>query len=191
MTTAPEQPPSRAPSRAAAPVAASADSAPRAPEPPVEHGLRRTWRWLRWALVAAGALFLLAQAIPYGRSHTNPPVTAEPRWNAPATRSLAARACFDCHSNLTTWPWYANVAPVSWLVQRDVNGGRAALNFSEWNRPQDAAGDVTEAIAGGDMPPWYFTIMHPKARLSSLDKQRLIAGLAATFRGSPPVGGTG
>src|SRR5581483_2821093 len=107
------------------------------PPPPGTARPRRAWRRLGWLLAAGAALFLLAQAVPYDRSHTNPPVTAEPRWDSPQTRELAARACFDCHSNLTTWPWYSNVAPISWLVQRDVDGGRSALNFSEWNKPQD------------------------------------------------------
>lgn len=159
--------------------------------PPSFGSPRRVWRWVGSALAAGAVLFLLAQAVPYGRSHTNPPVTAEPRWNSQQTRALAARACFDCHSDLTTWPWYSNVAPVSWLVQRDVAGGRAALNFSEWNKPQDGAGDISEAISSGSMPPWFYPLMHPKANLSKSDQQRLIAGLAATLRNSPPSGGRG
>jgi hypothetical protein len=157
--------------------------------PPARH--RHVWKWLGLLLAAGALLFLLVQAVPYGRSHTNPPVTAEPRWDSPQTREIAARACFDCHSNLTKWPWYSNVAPVSWLVQRDVDGGRAALNFSEWNRPQDGAGDAVEAVSGGSMPPWFYPLMHPKASLSNADQQRLIAGLAATLRSSPPPGGAG
>ena len=145
---------------------------------------------MRILLVGVG-MFVLAQAVPYGRSHTNPPTTAEPLWNSPATRALAQRACFDCHSNLTTWPWYSNIAPVSWLVQRDVDGGRSALNFSEWNKPQDGAGDAAEAIASGSMPPWFYPLMHPKANLSAVEQKALIAGLAATYRASPPIGGGG
>ena len=134
----------------------------------------------------------MAQAVPYGRAHANPPTTAEPRWDSPQTRALAKRACFDCHSNLTTWPWYANVAPVSWLVQRDVDSGRSQFNFSEWNRPQElGAGDVAEAIRGGSMPPWYYTIPHRRASLSKAEQDALIAGLTATLTRSPPVGGGG
>jgi hypothetical protein len=151
----------------------------------------RAWRWLRWVVLGGALLFLLAQAVPYGRSHTNPPVTAEPRWDSQRTRLLAAQACFDCHSNLTRWPWYSNVAPVSWLTQRDVDGGRAALNFSEWNRPQDGAGDAVQAVQGGSMPPWFYPLLHPNASLSQADRQRLAAGLAATFTSSPPLGGGG
>jgi mono/diheme cytochrome c family protein len=159
--------------------------------PPTGRRSRPLRRWLGLALAVLGAVFLLAQAVPYGRSHTNPRVTAEPRWDTQQTRALAARACFDCHSNLTKWPWYSHVAPVSWLVQRDVDQGRSALNFSEWNKPQDGAGDIGEAISGGSMPPWFYRLMHPHAKLSKADRQRLIVGLAATLRRSPPPGGGG
>jgi mono/diheme cytochrome c family protein len=161
---------------------------PTTPAPPAPPR-RRQRRWLRWALAGAAAALLLAQVVPYGRSHANPASNVQPAWNTAATHALAARACFDCHSNLTTWPWYSVVAPVSWLVQRDVDGGRSTLNFSEWNRPQDGAADVVDAVSSGSMPPWYYTIMHPRARLSSADRQRLAAGLAATLRRSPATAG--
>ena len=146
--------------------------------------LGTTWRQ-RLVRIAVGvvALVVLSQAVPYGRSHSNPPVTAEPHWNAPATRALAVRACFDCHSNLTTWRWYSNIAPGSWLIQRDVDGGRSQFNFSEWNKPQDAsAGDMVDAIRGGSMPPWYYTLMHPNAKLTALEQTTLIQGLQASIR---------
>ena len=111
------------------------------------------------------ALLVLIQAIPYGRSHSNPPVLAEPRWDSAATRALAGRACFDCHSNLTKWRWYSNVAPVSWLIQEDVDAGRRQFNFSEWSKPQDVSiSDVVDAIRGGSMPPWYYTLLHSKSK---------------------------
>ena len=135
-------------------------------------------------------MFVAIQAIPYGRNHSNPPVTQEPSWDSARTRQFAADACFDCHSNLTNWRWYSNVAPMSWLVQRDVDGGRAALNFSEWDKPQDAGiDDITEAIRGGSMPPWFYLPLHPNAKLSQAEKDALIAGLNATFAKSPPIGG--
>jgi len=90
---------------------------------------------------------VLIQLIPFGRQHTNPPVVREPAWDSPQTRALAKRACFNCHSNETTWPWYSSVAPVSWLTQRDVNGGRSHLNFSEWNKVQRHAGHAAEEIS--------------------------------------------
>jgi hypothetical protein len=157
--------------------------------------VRRPSSWRRallWAGAVVLALFALAQAVPYGRNHSNPPVTMEPSWDSPRTRALAARACFDCHSNLTKWRWYSNVAPASWLVQRDVDGGRGAFNFSEWDRPQDVgAGDIVEAIQGGSMPPWFYTIMHASASLGAADRDALIRGLQATLAASPPKGGGG
>ena len=98
---------------------------------------------------------------------------------------MATAACFDCHSNETEWPWYTSMAPFSWLTQHDVEEGRAILNFSEWNRPQETD-EVTEAIREGSMPPWHYRLLHPAARLSDAELERLIAGLEATFRASPP-----
>ncbi len=153
---------------------------------------RRPASWRRLlarCAVAAALLFLLIQAVPYGRAHSNPPVTQEPQWDTPATRELAVRACFDCHSNQTDWRWYSNIAPVSWLVQSDVDGGRSALNFSEWNRPQgEGLDEVLEVIRGGSMPPWTYTPVHPSARLSASEKDALVSGLRATFAASPPGG---
>ena len=139
-------------------------------------------KWVLRIVLAALALFALSQAVPYGRGHTNPPVRSEPRWDSAQTRDLAVRACYDCHSNLTTWPWYTNVAPVSWLTQHDVDSGRGELNFTEWNRPQDAKGDIVEAVRGGDMPPWYYLPLHPHAKLSAAATDRLVAGLIRTLR---------
>jgi hypothetical protein len=137
---------------------------------------------------AGGALlaFILIQFIPFGHEHSNPPVLAEPAWDSPATRTLAQRACFACHGNKTSWPWYSNIAPVSWLVQRDVNNGRARLDFQDWNRLQRVANRAARAVQDGAMPPSYFTWLHPDARLSSAEKQQLAQGLQATIAQSPP-----
>ncbi|MGH9414323.1 MAG: heme-binding domain-containing protein [Terriglobales bacterium] len=123
----------------------------------------------------------LIQLVPFGHAHTNPPVTAEPARNSPQTRALFQRACFDCHSNNTHWPWYSHVAPVSWLLERDVEDGRRHLNFSQWNQPQHHAKDVAARVASGDMPLWFYLPMHPAARLSAAEKQELIAGAAASL----------
>lgn len=127
--------------------------------------------------------FLLIQLVPYGRNHSDPPVVAEPQWDSPQTRELAQRACFDCHSNETMWPWYSNIAPVSWLVQRDVEEGREHLNFSEWGRGHEEADEMAEVIYEGSMPPSYFLITHPEARLSEAEKQTLAGGLTAVGGG--------
>jgi hypothetical protein len=131
------------------------------------------------ALLAVLVLFALIQLIPYGRDHTNPPVLSEPAWNSPETRMLVKRACFDCHSNETVWPWYTNIAPVSWLVMRDVTEGRYRLNFSEWGGSQQSfeSGELLNIVQEGEMPPSIYLIQHPEARLSPDEKQALIDGL--------------
>jgi len=138
----------------------------------------RRW-WFRIGLGLLGTL-LAIQLVPYGRDHINPPVSGEPRWDSSATRALAKQACFDCHSNETQWPAYSSVAPVSWLVQHDVNQGRAVLNFSEWTRPQEEANEASETVRGGEMPPDAYTLMHAHARLNKDDRDRLARGLAKT-----------
>lgn len=132
------------------------------------------------AILGLIVLFVLIQLVPYGRNHKNPPVQAEPQWDSPETRALVKRACFDCHSNETVWPWYANIAPFSWVVQRDVDEGRGKLNFSEWNRPQEAD-EVIEVIRKGKMPPKMYLLAHPQARLTQAEKERLIRGLQASL----------
>ena len=126
--------------------------------------------------------FLLIQLVPYGRNHTNPPVVQEPNWDSPETLALAQRACFDCHSNETVWPWYSNVAPVSWLVQHDVEEGREYLNFSEWGngREGEEGEEMVEQIKKGEMPRAIYLPTHPEARLTSAEKSTLITGLLAT-----------
>jgi mono/diheme cytochrome c family protein len=141
--------------------------------------LNRKW-WSRIALGLVGT-FLAIQLIPYGRDHTNPLISGEPTWDAPQTRALAKQACFDCHSNETEWPAYASIAPASWLVQRDVNEGRAVLNFSEWTRPQEEAKEAAEEVREGEMPPAAYTLVHAQARLNPADRDRLAQGLAKTL----------
>jgi Haem-binding domain len=139
--------------------------------------------WLRRLGIGVGcllALFLVLQLIPYGRTHSNPMVTAEPVWDSPRTRELAKRACFDCHSNETRWPWYADVAPMSWIVQQDVEGARDTLNFSEWTRPQDLSQESGPSVIRGDMPPYKYRSAHPEANLTRDETIELARGLNAT-----------
>lgn len=129
------------------------------------------------------ALLVLVQFVPYGRAHGNPPVRQEPQWDSPATRALAQRACFNCHSNETKWPWYTWVAPMSWLTQSDVDEARKNMNFSEWDRKQRNAHEAPDQVEEGEMPPWFYVPMHPEAKLSSEEKAQLIRGLEATVGG--------
>jgi len=133
-------------------------------------------------------LFILIQLIPYGRNHSNPAAAAEPKWDSPQTRVLAQRACFDCHSSETTWPWYSNVAPISWLIQHDVDKGRSVMNFTDWaattsnGRSRNrSTTEITNVILRNSMPPFYYTINHPNAGLSTVEKDQLIQGLNKTL----------
>ena len=136
-----------------------------------------------WWKTAAGAaaMLLAAQLVPYGYNHLNPPIVQEPSWDAPATRVLAKRACFDCHSNETRWPAYARLAPVSWLIQHDIDEGRGVLNFSEWNRPQEEAGEAREAVLEREMPPAMYALAHSDARLTDTEREQLARGLMNTL----------
>jgi hypothetical protein len=128
---------------------------------------------------------LAIQLVPYGRNHTNPPPGNAPAWDSPRTLELARRACFDCHSHETRWPWYASVAPLSWRVQSHVNAGRRKLNFSAFDpasrRMTHAAGEAGEVVTEGEMPLRDYLMMHPEARLTESERRELAAGLDATF----------
>lgn len=145
---------------------------------------RRT-RIVVWAVVALLGVVGAIQLVPYGRDHTNPPVTAEYAWRSAEARAVVKKACYDCHSNETVWPWYANVAPSSWLVQRDVDEGRSRLNFSEW-APGSAVvaaalgREIAEVVAAGEMPPFQYRIMHSDARLSDAERQVLVDEFGAS-----------
>lgn len=135
------------------------------------------------SVMAVFVVLLLIQAIPFGRNHTNPPIIREPSWDSSGTRALAKRACFDCHSHETTWPWYSRVAPMSWLVQHDVDKGRRELNFSDWQngaRKEEHPDKISKEITEGEMPPAAYRLAHPEARLLDAEKRQLIDGLSAT-----------
>jgi mono/diheme cytochrome c family protein len=157
--------------------------------------LRRylAWKLFRWVLLAGVVAFGLAQAIPYGRSHTPPPTRNVIRWDSPTTRKLAIAACADCHTNLTTWPWYTNIAPASWLAQHDVDDGRSAFNLSTMDltsgRATELLNEIDEAARGGEMPPWQYKLIHGNARLSTQQRAQLADGLQRTLRAMIAAGG--
>ena len=149
-------------------------------------------RLILWIVLGVVVLFGLMQLVPYGRNHRNPAVTKEVAWDTARTRELAVGACYDCHSNLTTWPWYSNVAPASWLVYADVKSGRETLNFSEWDKPQgEGASEAVEAVRSGSMPPFQYKPLHPAGRLTSAEREELARGLEKTLATDPPIPGAG
>jgi len=131
------------------------------------------------AVIVIGAV--LIQLVPYGRDHDNPPVVNEPEWSSESDRALVARACFDCHSNETEWPWYSNIAPVSWWTQNHVDEGRAELNFSEWSWDYDELDEIAESVMEGEMPPGYYENGPSSPNLTSWEREQLIWALVNTF----------
>ena len=130
-------------------------------------------------------VFLVAiQFIPVER--TNPPVRREIHWDSPEVADLARRACYDCHSNETVWPWYSYVAPISWRVTDHVNHGRRHLNFSEWNTSQEDLNDILASVKGEEMPLEDYLWLHPEAVLDGEMRTDFIQGMGRAYQADPP-----
>lgn len=133
-------------------------------------------KWIKRFAVGLIALFIVVQIVPVAR--VNPTERGQP----PAPREVQAvlqRACYDCHSNETRWPWYSRVAPVSFLIARDVTEGRSELNFSTWSqynerRKTRKLKEIAEQVEKGKMPQWYYVSLHPEAKLSAADRELII-----------------
>jgi len=152
---------------------------------------------LQRSVLALGLLLILAQI--YRPTRTNPQIHAEQQIGAyltaePVIPPILERSCNDCHSNRTVWPWYSQVAPVSWLVVSDVNRGRRRVNFSEWGSyPADKRSKLLAAICKevteGDMPPMTYRPMHSSAKLSKADAQEICRWTTAARQTLAAVGG--
>jgi ABC-2 type transport system permease protein len=114
-----------------------------------------------------------------------PTITGVPTWDSDRTQQLATRACAACHSNTPGWPWYANLAPLSWVVQHDVDSGRAAMNLSEWDLPQAHAMSAADSVQNGRMPPAWAGLFDSRLRLSDSERAELVRGLMATMNTVP------
>jgi cytochrome c551/c552 len=135
-----------------------------------------------WIVIVIVVLGLLVQLVPLPARGHNPAVVAEPNWDSPQTQALVKRACFDCHSNETVWPWYSYVAPVSWLIYNDVVEGRSRMNFSMWDTKSRPVNELVGEIEEGGMPPGKYLLMHPSARLTAAEKQQLITGITNSLK---------
>jgi hypothetical protein len=142
---------------------------------------------IKWVFISALGIFVVLQlvAIPTLAQQTNPPIVQEPNWDSEQTRTLARRACFDCHSNETRWPLYSRVAPVTWFITDHVVEGREAVNFSEWGNFNEEAEEFAEVIREGEMPLPNYLPLHAEAQLTSAEQEQLIRGLYATMGMSP------
>jgi hypothetical protein len=132
---------------------------------------------LKWVAIVLAVIFAGMQFIRPAR--TNPPVdesrTIQAQAHvAPETAAILDRSCNDCHSNQTRWPWYTNVAPVSWFVIGHVNDGRRQMNFSDWAQysTDDQQGylkKICREVKSGGMPLPSYLWLHHEAKLSSED----------------------
>jgi len=107
-------------------------------------------------------------------------------------RRVLVEKCADCHSNASRWPIYSNVAPISWLIERDVLEGRDRLNFSNWqslppDRQETLAEEIVRQVRRGSMPPIQYRLAHWNSNLNSADKAAL-AALAPAERAEVPAG---
>jgi hypothetical protein len=138
---------------------------------------------LKWSVVVVAVIFVAAQFIRPAK--TNPPVeearAVQAHLKVPSpVDAIFRRACYDCHSNETSWPWYSNIAPASWFLTDHVNHGRKHLNFSDWTQAERHAAnknpaaqldEICKEVKGRGMPLGSYLILHPDASLSDQDIQ--------------------
>lgn len=127
-------------------------------------------------MLGVGGVLVLIQLVR--PAQTNPPVTGVVQ-APPEVMTLLQRSCWDCHSNETRWPWYSQVAPVSWLLTRDVRDGREHLNFSEWQgyeegRQLKKLQEIAEEVEEGEMPMAIYLPLHPEAKLTAAERTTLV-----------------
>ncbi len=133
-------------------------------------------RWSKIILIGLVALLIALQFVPVDRS--NPPERGQPATPA-ELQTVLRRACYDCHSNETVWPWYARIAPASFLVARDVKEGRRGVNFSTWEKYDEKRRtrklrEIGKEVETGSMPPAYYVLLHPEAKLSAADRDLVV-----------------
>lgn len=139
--------------------------------------MKRSSRILRWLVILVAVAFVIIQFVRPAR--TNPPIDPAKSIEAnlqvsPQVAAIFNRSCSDCHSNKTVWPWYTNVAPVSWFLIDHVNEGRHNMNLSEWgsydkDKQSRRLRDMCEQVQDGEMPLSTYTPLHPQAKLSAAD----------------------
>ena len=143
--------------------------------------MKKILRVLKWIVLVLIVVFLGIQFVRPAR--TNPPVDESQTIFArtqmtPQVAAILDRSCRDCHSHKTVWPWYTNVAPISWWLSNHVNEGRQNLDLSEWgkldrDRQDRKLRQICDEVSDGVMPLSSYLPMHPHARLSAEDKKTL------------------
>ena len=131
----------------------------------------------KWVLIPLSVLFIGIQFVTV--QHTNPPVTGEIQAPEPVMQVIR-KACYDCHSNETHWPWYSYIAPMSWLIESDVKEGRGEMNFTEWSDYSNNKRDFKQSLCGelvsaGEMPLWFYVPLHSDADLSQEEIETIVS----------------
>ena len=136
---------------------------------------------IRFSLLGLGVALIVIQFIRPDRS--TPEMVPSDDFIAQAQppaeiETLLRDACYDCHSYETAWPWYTNIAPVSWWISKHIRHGRKHLNFSEWgtyesDRKDHKVEECIEYVEEGWMPLNSYTWMHGNAKLSEKDRRAL------------------
>ncbi len=133
-------------------------------------------KWIKKAALFLVAALGVMQLIPLDRSN---PSERDELAAPPEVTAILRRACYDCHSNETRWPWYARLAPISFLLWHDVTDGRKEVNFSTWDRydarrRERKLKEIAKQVKDRDMPLWYYVPLHPDAQLSDADRDAII-----------------
>jgi hypothetical protein len=143
----------------------------------------------RAVVAVAAAALVTAQFVPVKRTNF-------PQQGAllapPEIEATLRRACYDCHSSETRWPWYSRVAPLSWYVVREVNRGRKEVNFSQWGSYYPATRRrklewIGRALHEENMPPWSYRLMHPGARVTPAERDALQQWIESALTTLPPA----
>ena len=108
----------------------------------------------------------------------------------PRAGAILDRSCQDCHSSNTHLPWYGRVAPVSWILSRDVSKGREKLDFSQWTKRAPSTNErmeICDAVSDGSMPLRAYTVLHRRARISKRDVDLICDWAAAPASNQRPL----
>ena len=143
---------------------------------------------LKWAALVLVVLVALAQLVrPLdAKPSTDPSRTIQAHLQPGSPLgAVLDRSCGNCHTNAAAWPWYARIAPVSWVIAKGVNEGREAINFSEWSgyspeRRRDLLTASCRDVSEGKMPDRLYTTLRPEARLSTGDIEAICAAARQT-----------
>lgn len=139
-------------------------------------------KWVKRLLVIIAVVLVIIQFVPV----TLPTNNSDLKSDLVSTQKLSSEVvsilkstCYDCHSSQTKYPWYSHVAPVSWLVARDVKEGREKLNFSDWDKNNKRhkirqLENIKEEVQQGEMPMAIYTFIHRDAKLTEAQKKLLM-----------------